>query len=195
MLLVCNRDSGREETAMTTSTLAVTINVAFFLEIREENKELDRLISDCRAAAAKIEADSADLRQLMDLLGNLRDNVAMQFALEEAYGYFENPTVRTPDLSANAVLLRDEHWILYSDLTTVIEHVEQRVYREPSDETTRQLARDVVAFCDNFQYHDTQEHALVMRMQESDSLDPPSLPEQVRSQEEDHAEHTKRLPC
>ena len=156
---------------MTVPTLAVTINVAFLLEIKEENTELDRLLSESRAAASKIAARGANWRQFLELLESLRDNVAMQFELEEAYGYFENPVFHTPDLGASTALLRDEHWVLYSELNTVIDHVKQRVYDEVQDVTPQQIAWELTAFCDNLLYHDTQEYTLILTVQESNSRD------------------------
>lgn len=155
---------------MTVPILAVTLNVAFLLEIKEENTELDRLLTETRAAASKIAAQGANWRQVMELLESLRDNVTMQFVLEEAYGYFENPAFYTPELGASAALLRDEHWILCSELKVVIAHVEERVHNEVLDMTPLQIAQELIAFCDDLLYHDTQEYALILSIQESNAV-------------------------
>ena len=123
-----------KSTAATTAT--VTVNAAFFQEIKEVNQELYDLLDRARRHLAE-HRDSADAarrhasngRQLVDLLSDLRDQLALHFALEEAYGYFEDPVFVAPRLSERAATLRKDHRRLYLQISDLVDQVERLVYR------------------------------------------------------------------
>jgi hypothetical protein len=58
-------------------------------------------------------------------LSQLRDLIALQFSLEEVYGYFDNPVSVDPRLSRQADRLRSEHAALKQEISRVAELAEE----------------------------------------------------------------------
>ncbi len=84
----------------TTST--VTINAAFLQEIKEVNQDLWKLLDEVKHLCGDAHYVQLQGRLVVDRIGELRDQLAMHFALEEAYGYFDDPIRVAPRLSAAA---------------------------------------------------------------------------------------------
>ena len=78
--------------AVLTGTL--TINAAFLAEIKEDDLRLRELLN----AAAHDATDSAsgriNARERVELYQALRDQLALHFTLEDAYGYFHDAIER-----------------------------------------------------------------------------------------------------
>ena len=87
--------------AVSISTTTVTVNAAFLQEIKEVNHELWQLLADLRHRCQRPIAPGT-CRVLVDKLCELRDQLALHFALEEAYGYFEDPVDVAPQLCRQA---------------------------------------------------------------------------------------------
>src|SRR5436309_12290555 len=113
--------------AVITTTGTVTVNAAFLQEIKEVNSELWSLLGDLRHRCQRPIAPGSS-RQLIDTLSQLRDQLALHFSLEEAYGYFDDPVEVAPQLSREAERLRAEHKQLYTDLCHVVEKAERMFY-------------------------------------------------------------------
>ena len=75
---------------MTTAQRTLTINAAFLQEIKDDNRELKQLLDDCAERLAHASTGHVDPKRLVGSLARLRDQVALHFALEEAYGYFDD---------------------------------------------------------------------------------------------------------
>src|SRR6187401_724617 len=107
-------------TATLARTATLTVNAAFLQEIKEVNQELWSLLADLRHRCQRPIAPS-HCRLLIDRLCQLRDQLALHFSLEEAYGYFDDPLDAAPQLGHRAEQLRGEHRDLYGDFCDVIE--------------------------------------------------------------------------
>ena len=105
----------------TSSTRTVTVNAAFLQEIKEVNEELWQLLKDVRQALADPLRVRSQRQRLLEMLELLRDSLALHFALEEAYGYFEDPVHVAPRLCAQAAELRNEHRVLYTQISDLVE--------------------------------------------------------------------------
>jgi hypothetical protein len=68
-----------------TAERTLTINAAFLQEIKEDNRELRHLLDGCAALLARPDPAGIDPKRLAAMLSKLRDQLAMHFALEEAY--------------------------------------------------------------------------------------------------------------
>src|SRR4029450_1836161 len=112
-----------------TTTGTVTVNAAFLQEIKEVNQELWSLLSELRHRCQRPLAPG-QFCLLIDKLGQLRDQLALHFSLEEAYGYFEDPVEVAPQLSRQAEMLRSEHKELYLDFCDLVERAERMFYDE-----------------------------------------------------------------
>ncbi len=146
----------------------VTVNPAFLQEIKEDNHELRQLLADACAAISGPVGTHMPSRQLADLLGSLRDQLAIHFALEEAYGYFEEPLSVAPRLSTKADALRNQHRDLYLEICELVDQAQRCAYHEGNGASLRKLAADFRAFISKLQEHESQENELVLEAFDED---------------------------
>ena len=111
--------------AVDRTTSTVTINAAFLQEIKEVNRDLWKLLEDTRQACSDPTNIREQARGTVELLENLRDQLALHFSLEEAYGYFNQPVHVEPRLSELASTLRGEHQNLYAMIRDLVEEVDE----------------------------------------------------------------------
>ena len=71
-------------------THTVSINPAFLQEIKDDHHELRQLMHHTAAMLDRPEWMKVEHARLSELFVKLRDQMAMHFSLEEAYGYFED---------------------------------------------------------------------------------------------------------
>jgi hypothetical protein len=102
----------------------VTVNAAFLQEIKEVNAELWDCVAKLRQRCSAPIAISAKCQTLIGELEQLRDLLALQFSLEEAYGYFDSPANVQPSLCRRAEVLRQEHTSLYCEIVDICEEAD-----------------------------------------------------------------------
>jgi hypothetical protein len=149
---------------MLTGQRTVTLNVAFLQEIKEENRELRQLLAECANLVRQPIAGRVESKRVVDRLAQLRDQLAMHFALEEAYGYFEDAIEVAPQHSVRAIQLRDEHRQLFLQLCGVVDEAEQLLYHEHPGGRRYDIATGFVQFHMQFRDHEARENALIQRM-------------------------------
>ena len=82
---------------MALATHTVSINPAFLQEIKDDHHELRQLMHHVSAMLSRPSWMRLEYDRLVELLTKLRDQLAMHFSLEEAYGYFEDAlNIRAP---------------------------------------------------------------------------------------------------
>src|SRR5262245_65898850 len=113
--------------SVVTSTGTVTVNAAFLQEIKEVNQELWTLLADLKHRCQRPIAPG-QCRLLIDKLCQLRDQLALHFSLEEAYGYFDDPVEVAPQFSRSAEQLRGDHKQIYVELRDLFERAAQTYY-------------------------------------------------------------------
>jgi hypothetical protein len=123
---------------------SLTINAAFLQEIKEENRELRQLLNHCVTALAAEGRTPAEPKRIVELLVRLRDQLAMHFALEEAYGYFDDAAHVTPQLTDRALKLRDQHGDLFLQLSGIVDRAEQMLYHEQPEARETELIVQIV---------------------------------------------------
>jgi len=106
--------------ANTTST--VTVNAAFLKEIKDVNQDLWHIVAELREVTGNPYRVRSRRYQFVGMLEDLRDHLALHFALEEAYGYFDEPLKVDPRLSSRAKVLRSQHRKLYLLSCDLIDH-------------------------------------------------------------------------
>ncbi len=142
----------------------LTINAAFLQEIKDDNLRLYGLLDNLRACWLVNSPDVFRPEWFSRLISDLRDQVAMHFALENAFGYFEKPVSSDPLLSAEAQRLHAQHEELYLQICSIAENAEAMLYPQMDEEAyTRQvdLFRD---FYRAFQQHESAEFDLMVRV-------------------------------
>jgi hypothetical protein len=150
----------------TTST--VTVNAAFLQEIKEVNADLWRLLYDVRDLCRDPHYVRTHRRRLVLMLGSLRDQLALHFALEEAYGYFDDPVFVAPQLSERAETLRDEHQVLYCQVCELADEVEKQYYAGRLASAASHIVQQFKAFDDVFRRHEDDENELILKAYEDD---------------------------
>ncbi len=148
---------------MSASTTARTIavNPAFLQEIKDSNLSLWKTFERLSQACATVQDRSATLQRVVPLLGELRDLLALEFALEESYGYVEVPTAIAP---ANNHLLQDirsQHCSLYLKINELAEQAEELQYRGLVNERVDSLIAEVREFELRFRDHERMELDLI----------------------------------
>lgn len=144
----------------------VTINAAFLQEIKEDNHELAELLETASATFSLARVVRTPPRQFVNLLSRLRDRLATHFALEEAFGYFEEAIAVAPQLSRRADDLRNEHRTLFLEVCDLVEEAERLLYRETTSGAAKELANKFRSFHCALQEHEASENELIL-----DSLD------------------------
>jgi hypothetical protein len=149
------------------STGTITVNAAFLQEIKEVDLELLQLLAALRSRCAAT-ISTHHVRGVVVLLQDLRDQLALHFALEEAYGYFEEPMHAAPQLSHEAERLRAEHKELYLDLCQMTDQAE--VYLSDGEHALlgSWLAPRFISFDIRLKRHETRENELILDAYECD---------------------------
>ena len=144
-------------------TRTVTVNAAFLQEIKEVNQDLWRLLGDVRRMCHNPTGIHTSPRRFLGLAEQLRDHLAMHFALEEAYGYFDDPVSVAPRLCEQAERLRAEHATLYNMVVRVGESAEDLVSAVRRDDAVRGVVRNFHDFDAAFKRHEVQENELILQ--------------------------------
>ncbi len=144
----------------------VTINPAFLREIKDDHHELRQLIHHSSAmfdaSVVHGRATETDYKRLVELLAKLRDQLAMHFSLEEAYGYYEDAIVAAPHLSRRAEALRSQHYELYAEMCRGVETAEQLLYLAKPERHLPSVASQYQAFLTRFHEHEAAECELIL---------------------------------
>jgi hypothetical protein len=148
-------------------TGTVTVNAAFLQEIKEVNQELWTLLADLRHRSQRPIAPG-QCRLLIDKLCQLRDQLALHFSLEEAYGYFEDPVDVAPRLSRAADKLRSEHKGLYLDFCQLVDRAERMFYDEQHAALALWLGPEFLEFDELLRSHEERESELIFQAYDDD---------------------------
>lgn len=150
-----------------TLTGTITVNAAFLQEIKEVNHELWDLLKSLRHRCQRPIAPG-QCRQLIDKLCHFRDQLALHFSLEEAYGYFEDPVEVAPQLSRQAEKLRGEHKELYLELCDLVERAERMFYDEQHAALALWIGPEFLELDQRIRSHEERENELIMDAYEGD---------------------------
>ena len=153
---------------MALATHTVAINAAFLQEIKDDHHELRQLMHHTQAMLERPSWMTTEYDRLVDLLSKLRDQLAMHFSLEEAFGYFEDAISSAPHLSKRADFLRGQHAGLYSQVCQLAERAEGLLYGEPTLAAVADLANGYRRFSTQFAEHESRECELILEAFHSD---------------------------
>jgi hypothetical protein len=146
----------------------ITVNAAFLQEVKDDNHFLRSLMEMARRALLDDLPSHHSPREFADLLCQLRDQLAMHFALEEAFGYFEDALDVAPQLSRQADLLRAQHQVLYVAICEIAEEAEQLLYHETPVDLRAEMRDRFAGFYEEFQDHEACENALILEAFDDD---------------------------
>ncbi len=153
---------------MALATHTVSVNPAFLQEIKDDHHELRQLMHHASAMLSRPAWMRTERDRLVELLTKLRDQLAMHFSLEEAYGYFEDAVSTAPHLSRRAEALRSQHFTLYSDFCRMVDEAEGRLYHEPASAAPAEVADRYRRFLAAFHEHEARESELIVEAFQED---------------------------
>ena len=163
--------ANKSRASVAPSDCTVLVNSAFLQEIKDSNPDLWHAMHQLRQTCDSEERSAGLLRKMVRLLDDLRDRWAMQFALEESYGYLRVPSepnyaCSTDDTdlrckSDHAASAMSQHCSLYLRLSDLAEHAEELQYRGGTAEQLNSLIEASRSFDQAIRRHERQEQELI----------------------------------
>jgi cysteinyl-tRNA synthetase len=132
---------------LTTTDFQGMVNAAFLQEVKESNPHLWSVLHDLRRIRNRRYSRIRKAREFAKLLEELRDDLALEFSLEETYG-FVGGIAPSEKMCREARTAREQHRELYLHLLEICESVEECQYRGT-------IARDLEKLLDEFDGFDT----------------------------------------
>jgi len=149
--------------AVATPTKTLVVNPAFLQEIKDSNPDLWNLIRQLEGIIQILDEPAAILRRLTRLLDDLRDQLALQFSLEESYGYIEVSSPASRVIGELAVRAHSQHTMLYLQLSDLAEQAEELQYRGVELQQLRELVDRSCQFHSDLREHERTEDELIRR--------------------------------
>jgi hypothetical protein len=151
---------------MTYAPTQLSFNAAFLREIKEDNQRVRELFHEVATmlTAPRREMPERIARQLWQL----RDQLAMHFALENAFGYLAHVVDFAPRLCDRAKSMIAQHDELFLSLCEIIEIAEEVMYGEREPSRFVDVARPYFAFQRRFYEHEAEENALLFDVFDDD---------------------------
>jgi hypothetical protein len=148
-----------------TAKATLTVNAAFMQEIKEVNQDLWRTMDKAFTAC---HAHAPYPGEIVTILAELRDQVALHFALEEAYGYFEGPAYVAPRLCEQADRLRSQHQTLYGAVSDLVEDADEWHHKRELLRHASQVCDRLHTFHEDLRQHEERESELVLAAYDDD---------------------------
>ncbi len=149
-----------------TSTRQLTVNAAFLKEIKEDNHQLKSLWDQISPLAVHVETAINHWPELITLLAEVRDQLALHFALEEAYGYFDDAVDIAPQLSRQAETLRGDHRQLFQQVCELADQIAEVSIE--SEERSAAFIKKLTRFKHAFENHEEAELKLILESLDDD---------------------------
>ena len=149
-----------------TTTRQLAVNAAFLKDIKDDNRGLKALMDKIRPLTAQLPVAVNHWPEMIGLFADLRDQLAMHFSLEEAYGYFEDAIITAPQLSVTAECLRSQHSGLFKQICELAD-----LALEVSPDMEEQIEKFLVRFRrfqSDFEKHEEAELELILDAMDDD---------------------------
>jgi hypothetical protein len=151
-----------QEGMMAIAQRTVSINPAFLREIKDDHHELRQLIHHTSAMIDRSGPVEIEYPRLVEMFTKLRDQLAMHFSLEEAYGYFEDAIAVAPHLCRRAEALRGQHFDLFAELCRLVESAEQLLFEKQPERKLQRVSENYRVFLSHFREHEMLECDLIL---------------------------------
>ena len=148
------------------STRQLTVNAAFLKEIKDDNQHLKTLWDQITPIAQRPETVENHWTELIDLFEELRDQLALHFSLEEAYGYFDEAVDIAPQLSTVAECLRSQHPKLFSQVRDLADYMTE--VNPDQDASLSGVVQRFGDFRKQFESHEEAEVKLILQAMDDD---------------------------
>ena len=144
----------------------LAINAAFLQEIKEDNRHLKTLWDRLVPMLSHPETALNHWNEIIAATAELRDQLAIHFSLEEAYGYFDDAIDIAPHLSIQAETLRGQHSNLFAQIRDLADHVAEANLQR--DGIIEKMIRKFSDFQIDFQSHEESELKLILNSFDDD---------------------------
>jgi hypothetical protein len=148
------------------STGRLTVNAAFLKEIKEDNRQLKTLWNRLIPMMSHPETAKNHWPELIVDFEDLRDQLAIHFSLEEAYGYFDEAVDIAPHLSLVAETLKGQHLDLFAQIRDIADQILESSVEQT--EHIRKLIRKFNQFKVAFENHEEAELKLILQSFDDD---------------------------
>lgn len=142
-------------------TSSTMINAAFLQEVKDSNVELWHALHDLRQLIDEPGESFPAARQLVSLLSQLRDLLALEFSLEEAYGFITNCRGVEKATAERSEVARQQHRELYLRIQELCERAEESQYRGTAQRELAELLGMAAEFDEYLQAHEDLEAELI----------------------------------
>ncbi len=112
-----------------TSVNTTMVNAAFLQEVKESNLQFWQNVHDFKRLLNQSAEVDEQAAKLVRLLSELRDSMALEFSLEETYGYIEGNCTANSVSACKAGQAKRQHRELYLHLHEISESAEEAQYR------------------------------------------------------------------
>jgi hypothetical protein len=141
---------------------AVALNAAFLEEIKADNNSLREALTRLQEFVNDCRVDDAMPSSGLQIFEDVRDRLASHFALEEAYGYFDDAIESAPHMSAMAGRLRAAHPRLYEQSCRLATLAHECHAACPCYRHIARLRRRARAFLVCLEMHEQEENRLIL---------------------------------
>jgi hypothetical protein len=148
-----------KELLMSAFSGTVALNAAFLQEIKQDHRRLRFLLWRLRTIFTA-HSPRVKRRTIVRLLQALRDELALHFTLEEAFGFCDDP-VDAPHF-CQAKALRAQHRDLYEEECELAERSARLLAQRATAACFRRLARSFRRFDQHLRQHDSRENDLIL---------------------------------
>lgn len=152
--------------ALSETKRRLSVNAAFLKDIKDDNRELKGLVDQMTPLAEHPQIAANHWAEFTELLGQLRDQLALHFSLEEAFGYFEEAIEVAPQLSITAEQLRSEHTGLFESIRQIADKATE-IAPDQLEKVSLLVSR-FEQFRHNFEAHEEAEVKLILESFDDD---------------------------
>ncbi len=144
----------------------LAVNAAFLQEIKEDNRQLKTLWDELLPKVSHHETAKNHWPELIAGLAELRDQLAIHFSLEEAYGYFDDAVDIAPHLSMTAESLKGQHSTLFAKIRDLADFILE--LNPESADHVKKMLRKFDSFRTDFEAHEESELKLILQSFDDD---------------------------
>lgn len=143
-----------------TKTRQLTVNAAFLKDIKDDNHDLKEILDQIAPLSEHPQTAMNHWSELVQLLEQLCDQLALHFSLEEAYGYFDDAVNHAPQLTASAEFLRGQHTELFKVIRALAD--KSTSVRSDNLDHVSKFLKEFLVFRQDFATHEEAELKLIL---------------------------------
>ncbi|MCO8121558.1 hemerythrin domain-containing protein [Stieleria sp. TO1_6] len=145
---------------------SLAVNAAFLKEIKDDNRHLKSLWDRMLPQLSHQETAKNHWSELIADVAELRDQLAIHFSLEEAYGYFDDALDIEPQISLTAESLKSQHPRLFAEIRDLADQMME--LNGERVEHIQKWLRKFDRFRKHFEQHEEDELKLILHSFDDD---------------------------